>query len=255
VSGAAFSESVQSRSNGFAILFVDLKLCSAALDAAEQQLPRLSTTERERYQSRLSQNREDAELWRAAHIALRLALERYAGHSIREVPYGIEPGGRPRLQNNPGSRDLPHFSLAHAGQYALIAVSNAGPVGADLEVTRDLKLSDARRVRIEQAASQAAPDIPLPDAPVARFLQAWVRLEAIAKASGLGIGRILTEAGVAGGATSRGIAPEPWPQLVHDLEMPDEVFAALAGVHLPPLVAVEDFPSDAAGLQAFLASG
>jgi 4'-phosphopantetheinyl transferase len=246
--------SSQSGSNDFAIVFVDLKRCGEILDAAEHQHPRLSSAERERYQSRQSHNREDAELWRSAHIALRLALERSAGPGVREVPYGIEPGGRPRLLGNSGSRDLPHFSLAHAGHYALIAISSAGPVGADLEVSRDIKLSDDRRGRIEKAAAAVAPGVALPVEPTARFLQSWVRLEAIAKASGLGIGRVLTEAGVVGGGHTSLVETKTAQAIVRDLELKSGCFAAIAGRILPPVLKGEDFPSDAAGLAAFLAA-
>lgn len=237
------------------LLLVDLVQSEPALSMAEQATPRLSADQLLRHQNRMQINAEDARLWRAGHIALRIAIERWVGIGIRKATYDIEPGGRPRLLKTDSLRHAPHFSLAHAGSFALIAISRVGPIGADIEVTRDVKISGVRRQRIEQAALQAANGAALPEQSPARFLQAWVRLEAIAKASGLGIGRILTEAGVigSGAALSQPAAPSTAVgQMVYDLAMPPGVFAAIAGIDVLPLVAVAEFPGDAQGLSSFL---
>jgi 4'-phosphopantetheinyl transferase len=240
--------------NALAIYFADLSHSVDMLEDAERITPRLSPDLLQRYQNRTSVDADEARLWRAAHIALRIALERHTGAGIRGVPYDIEAGGRPRLSSDAHLAARPHFSLAHAGPYALIAISHAGPVGSDLEVTRPIHVSAERRERIERAAARLAPDAPLPETSDDRFLQAWVRLEAVAKATGTGIGRVLTEAGVIGGAISTTAVSLATSCTARDLTLERGCFAAVAGAQLPALFAVEAFPAGAAGLSRFLAA-
>ena len=238
------------------IFFADLAKALTALDAAERASPRLSHDQVARFENlRAARGDDEAGLWRAAHIALRIVLERYAGIGAAGQAYAIEPGGRPRLVLSALGGVAPHFSLSHAGGYALIAVSHAGPIGVDLEVTRTITVSPERRQRIETAATLLAPAQPLPVENDPRFLQAWVRLEAVAKASGLGIGRILTEAGVVGGnatdASGRRAASDTTEGAaidVRDLTLKGGCFGAVAGARLPQLVVVREFPENAGGI-------
>src|SRR5262249_60202312 len=88
------------------------------------------------------------------------------------------------------------FSLAHAEDWALIGVARGNEIGVDLEVVRSVALAPLRRQHILRAAAVLSP-MPLIEAPAdAAFIQAWVRLEALAKASGEGLGRTLTGRGV-----------------------------------------------------------
>lgn len=254
MSAVALTSNIGSGPTEPAIYFVDLVRSAAVLNDAEHQTPRLAPDESSRYQNKVSLGRDDANRWRTAHIALRIGLERHAGLSIRCSPYDIEPGGRPRLGKHamPGPRY--HFSLAHAGPYALIAISPDGHIGVDLEVTRQINVSTARRERIERAAARLGLDAPLPLEPDARFLQSWVRLEAVAKASGLGIGRILTEAGVIGAAPPSPQAVGHSQVTVLDLNLPPGCYAALAGAQLQHNLIVTEFPSSAQVLKRFLAA-
>lgn len=233
-------------------LFVDLTRAHDALDAVERATPRLSDDQRTRFDDMTRRGNKDAALWRTAHIALRIALERFAGIGIREVAYVIDPGGRPRLAAADGLMPCPHFNLSHTGGYALIAVSHAGPVGIDLEADRAVSISGDRRQRIEAAAVRLSPDQPLPVAPDARFLQAWVRLEAVAKAGGQGIGQILTEAGVVGGSGSARDTQALSTHPVRDLTMQCGCYAAIAGAGCQQLLTIENFPTDAVALSEFL---
>ena len=238
------------------VLFVDLARAQYALDAAEAATPRLAGDERARFDDMTRRGNKEAVLWRTAHIALRIALERCAGAGVREVAYGIDPGGRPRLANaNTNAGDLspcPHFNLSHAGGFALIAVSHAGPVGIDLEVERPISISSDRRQRIEAVATRLSPDQPLPVAPDARFLQAWVRLEAAAKAGGHGIGQILTEAGAVGGIKPDGGTQALSTYPVRDLTVRSGCYAAIGGAQCQQLLTIGNFPTDAAALGEFL---
>lgn len=125
-----------------------------------------------------------------ARVTLRLALAGYVGADAAVSPFRIAPGGKPSL----GVASAPpiEFSLSHGETIALVAISRDGPVGVDVEPPRTVRIAEHRREALISAAAALAPDAPLPDAPLeARFLQAWTRLEALAKASGEGIGPVL----------------------------------------------------------------
>ena len=235
------------------VFVVDVVASRQLLEAEERQVPRLSAEDIARFQQKLSAlGQDDACRWRAAHIALRIILERHAGLGLRGIAFDRASGGRPRI---PLSLDLaraPEFSLSHADGVALIAISGHGAVGADIEVPRDIRMSAERRQRIVRAASRLATEDPLPQGSDAGLLQSWVRLEALAKATGLGIGRILTEAGVVGAPrTELDNAERSYPFSVTDLALGANRFGAVAASDLSPGIAVQAFPSDAASLAAF----
>jgi len=126
-----------------------------------------------------------------AHIMLRIILTACVGRSAAFRPFLHAPGGKPALDLAPSTPRL-EFSLAHCDSAAIVALSREGPVGVDLEAPRSVRISGRRRAMLIDAASSLAPDDPLPDGPdEARFLQAWVRLEALAKATGEGLGALL----------------------------------------------------------------
>jgi 4'-phosphopantetheinyl transferase len=100
------------------------------------------------------------------------------------------------------------------------------------------------RARIERAARELAPRALLPLDPDRRLLQAWVRIEAAAKAEGTGVGPLLTRLGV--GGTSREANPPSVPASieVHDLALADGLFGAVALAAGASLPAVRAFPRD-----------
>lgn len=180
-------------SGRFALWLVDLDLARPALDAAEDVRPRLAADDEARA-ARFA-DRQHGARWRAARIALRMALERMAGDAVRGTPLVIEPHGRPSL---PGSGVV--FSLAHtigpAAAHALIAVATDGPIGCDIEREREVAMTSRRRARLRHAAETLAP-LPQGDA---GEIAAWVRLEALGKADGRGVWPVLDAAGVHGGS-------------------------------------------------------
>jgi 4'-phosphopantetheinyl transferase len=125
-----------------------------------------------------------------AHAALRIVLAGHIGLAEARRPFRAAPGGKPALVG-PLNRPL-DFSLAHCATAALIAISRDGPVGVDLEAPRPIRIAEARRIALIDAATSLAPGAALPDGPGdAGLLQAWTRLEALAKATGEGIGALL----------------------------------------------------------------
>lgn len=169
---------------------VDVAHDAPALEALEAARGLLSDAEIARAQEfKLDQERIRA--WRAAHIALRLALMRFIGGSARRVPYDIEPAGKPVLPP-----PAPSFSLSHSAGFALIAVARGGEVGTDIEHVRARVMPPDRRQLIEQAALAIGGGEPLPEHGEDHFrlVQAWCRLEAAGKSDGRGVGAILSAA-------------------------------------------------------------
>lgn len=211
---------------------VDLRAAEAALIAIETEIPRLTPADRAYIASFT-----DAELAserRAAHIALRALIERAAGPQWRGVEMLRPPHGKPYLAGASFG-----FSLSHVSGLAVIGLTRSGLIGVDVERVRPVHMRDERRALIEAAAAAlAADDEPLPATGDARFLQAWVRLEAFAKAHGGGIGQLLTRLGIvgprAGGAAEvarrAGEAlREAQGMSLHDLALGEGLFAAVAG--------------------------
>lgn len=239
------------------IFVVDLAAARELLEAEESNTPRLAAEETARFDHKRSAlGDDDARDWRAAHITLRIILERETSTALRGIAYDRAPGGRPRIPRSLGLSRYPEFSLAHAGSTALIAVSHDDVVGVDIEMPRDIRMSDERRARVIGAAAHLAPELAHPKDRDARLLHAWVRLEAIAKATGLGIGRILTEAGVVGGNKTEISGAEPSHNFrVADLAVGSDRFAAVAAPRLPQTIAIHTFATDAAALAAFKTKG
>ncbi len=177
---------------------VDTQAAGPALRALEQSVPLLSDLER--HHATTFADAAQAQEWLAAHIALRVVLERAVGKAARGVTFARAAHGKPRLEGVPVA-----FSLSHIPGLALIALARSGVVGVDLERARPVRVREPRRTRIEAAGAALNPGAPLPASGEARFLQAWVRLEALAKAEGCGVGRLLARLGISGeGAAAEG---------------------------------------------------
>ena len=176
---------------GIELWLVDLASTAPALEKLEAATPRLADADERKIAASIGADARRER--RAAHIALRLLVERAFGMAWRRVPFDLAGTGKPVLAGAPGS-----FNLAHVDRFALIGLSATGPIGVDIEPTRAIKVSDERRGRIEKAAVALAGGAELPEAADGRFLQAWGRREACAKADGSGIGRLLTGVGVIG---------------------------------------------------------
>jgi 4'-phosphopantetheinyl transferase len=123
---------------------------------------------------------------------LRTVLGKYLQLSPVEVPLVYGPNGKPLLQTA-GSRTTIHFNLAHSQNLALLAVTNAGQIGIDVEAVRPL--SDAHELvdrffsTHESAAFESVPEAQKP----AAFFNLWTRKEAWLKATGEGIGHLLNK--------------------------------------------------------------
>jgi 4'-phosphopantetheinyl transferase len=152
---------------------------AAMLDGREhQQLERLTrTSDRARYV--------------AAHALLRLLVGRRWGIDPAAVEMSAAcarcrgPHGRPTVTRPRGHGQL-HVSIAHAGDRVVVAATELGPVGVDVE--RDAGADFAGFDGVSLAESERREIARLPaSAQLAGRTQMWVRKEAVLKATGDGL--------------------------------------------------------------------
>lgn len=234
---------------------VDTQAAGPALRALEQSVPLLSDFER-RHATTFA-DAAQAQEWLTAHIALRVVLERVVGKAARGVTFARAAHGKPRLEGAPVA-----FSLSHIPGLALIALSRGGVVGVDVERARPVRVREPRRSRIEAAGAALNPGEPLPARGDARFLQAWVRLEALAKAEGCGVGRLLARLGISGeGAATEGdfraridgVLADRHVAATRDVALGDGLFAAVASGPARAVPEVLWLPTGKSALREMLA--
>lgn len=173
------------------IWLVDLQTALPALLALEADTGLLSEHDRAGVAGVVDQDTAVRRL--AGVIGLRLLMSGLVGRDMASRPFLRSVQGKPRLPDG----DC-HFNLSHSGYSALIAFSTH-PVGVDLESPRVVHFDERRRRLIEAAAVAIGDAAPLSGSnDQQRLLQAWTRLEALAKADGCGIGRVLTDIGAVG---------------------------------------------------------
>ena len=89
-----------------------------------------------------------------------------------------EPMGKPRIESGRS-----HISIAHSGDWAVIAVGNC-EIGVDLEVSGPVQWAAARRYF--QPEELRSLETTVPSLQSAAFLRMWTRLEAGLKLRGMG---------------------------------------------------------------------
>lgn len=153
-----------------------------AIDELQQCDLESFMTSRER--ARLSRfNRRDDRLRHAGSRALlRAAVADRLGGSVRQVDIGqrcencgSHEHGRPHV-----SHHGLHVSISHSESLAIVAITDEGPIGVDVEWR-----NDARALR-PVAAHIVGPDEVTPTTPET-FFRMWCRKEAVVKALGVGL--------------------------------------------------------------------
>jgi 4'-phosphopantetheinyl transferase len=154
------------------------------------------------------------------------------------------------------------FSLSHVAGIALIGIAKERPLGVDVERARPVRVRSPRRVQIELAAAALGNGEVLEGGADARFLQAWVRLEAFAKAEGCGIGHLLTRLGIMGdGEATRAVMlqraarvrSESGGRIARDLDLGEGLFGAVALAPEGAAPGISWLPTSVAGLGELLA--
>jgi 4'-phosphopantetheinyl transferase len=165
---------------------------------------------------------------------LRTVLSRYLQTEPRQIEFAYGAQSKPFLGKAFLGSGL-CFNLAHSHNLALLAVTNAGPVGVDVE--RIDSKTDTRQLAADlfSARESAAFDNLPADLKPAAFFNLWTRKEAWLKATGEGVGHLLdqVEVSFAPGAPSRllslpgnGRTAERWD--LYDLSPAPGFAAALA---------------------------
>jgi len=115
-----------------------------------------------------------------AHAMLRAVLAERLGVPPQVLQFRTGAHGKPALVG-----DEVEFNLSHSGERALVAVSDDGPVGVDIEQFRELRdlPALARRVLSDPEHDSYLRSVD----PTTYFLDAWTRKEAAVKACGEGI--------------------------------------------------------------------
>lgn len=154
-----------------------------ALRASEKRYRYLHDLLDEREQKRAAAfiRDDDRNQWVVAHGRMRLILAMYDGRTAKAIPLVQKRGKKPFIEDSKVK-----FSLSHTNGYALLAVTNTGEVGIDIEFKRE-------NVKIERTCRSTFSDREKADilevdgaARVDRFYRCWTRKEAFIKAIGLG---------------------------------------------------------------------
>lgn len=182
----------------------------------------LDQTERDRL-SRLRQA-DDRRRFVAAHALLRLIVADATGTPADQLEFRAEcrtcggPHGKPSPVGLPGL----HVSLAHAGDRVVVARTEAGPVGVDVEPLAPVDVDSFDRVALTPA-ERAALACLRPGVRDDSRLACWVRKEAVLKATGHGLSTAPADVVVS-------LPPDP-PRLI-SWTAPDPPATA---VHLPDI--------------------
>jgi 4'-phosphopantetheinyl transferase len=169
---------------GVRVWRLELDLLRGRLD---ELLPGLPVAERERcLQYRLPGDRLRFALSR---LVLRHLLAQHLQCEPQALRIEADVHGKPHLVDGGGL----HFNLSHAAQYALIALSTAGPVGVDIERVRNQPSADLQGSLTPEERAYCASRA---RARLAAFFRIWCGKEAVLKALGVGIARHLDSVSV-----------------------------------------------------------
>ncbi len=151
----------------------------------------------------------DRDRYVAFRGALREVLGRYLDAPPAALIFATGPHGKPHL---PGGGL--EFNLAHSGDAGLLAVSERGPVGVDLETAERTPDHGRLAARVLSARERATFDALPADQRRAAFLRVWTRKEAYLKATGEGLSFGLDKISVT-------LAPGDPPRIDHVEGRPD----------------------------------
>lgn len=153
-------------------------------DAAHSAL-----AEDEAARARRMRKQGERDRWIVARATLRQILGSYVGIEPRLLRFSYGIAGKPDLSDQLGDR-APHFSLSHAGSYALCAVARGCPVGVDVEVQSQFEHDDLARHRFTPQEVALLASLPAGER-ATWFVQLWTYKEAYVKARGLSLDAVL----------------------------------------------------------------
>jgi len=118
-----------------------------------------------------------------ARWALRHILGQLTAQAPHDLALGEGPHGKPSLPQHPALS----FNVSHSQQWALIATSERGAVGVDIEHIRPLAELEGLMQQVLTPAEAQHLRSGCPADPSATFLRTWTRKEACLKAIGVGL--------------------------------------------------------------------
>jgi len=185
------------RTNSIAteVWFVDVAACSDVVGSWDKKVNALDVDTK----IRLARIKSDDErrTRTTVHCALRTLIERIKGPSWRGRPLVYSENGRPSLPGLGLSLSLSHTQMTGSapGQGAgLIGFAANDQVGVDIEACdRPVKMKPERKHAIIAGAASLS-GLSKGETDEMTFISAWVRLEAYAKATGVGLAPLLTQA-------------------------------------------------------------
>ena len=126
------------------------------------------------------------------HFALRSILSTYLNSPAQELQFESGPYGKPKLVSIHAGKKF-EFNLSHSHEVALIAVTQAGEIGVDIEyVKKDFPIHEVAGnffTPKEAATLRTLPEYLQPQA----FFKCWTSKEALLKAKGTGLSGELDE--------------------------------------------------------------
>lgn len=124
-----------------------------------------------------------------SRATLRQILAEFCQTSPEKIELVYNAHGRPELAEKHSPKL--HFSVSHSGDFLVIAVCEACPIGVDVEALRTVGQAAAIAKRVFSLDEQAH-FTQLPEAERARFFfQTWTKKEAILKARGLSLASLI----------------------------------------------------------------
>ena len=145
----------------------------------------------------------------SAHVFLRAVLSRYTGQRRDAVALRADGNGKPIIAGS-----ALHFNLSYRPGRALLAVTDSGPVGADIEPLAPLADAAALIKELFSPPEQAALQAAAPAAYWPLFYLIWTRKEAYAKAQGMGLALPFAGFSVLAPGTPPRLASPPDTQLL-----------------------------------------
>ena len=179
-----------------------------------------------------------------AHANLRTILGNYLHQPAASVRFRTNGFGKPELDRSDTSSSL-HFNLSHSRSIALLAVTDGGPVGVDVEEVKPIEpeVAEAHFSASERSQLRELQG----DAWLAGFYRCWTRKEAILKAEGVGLSLALDSFDVsllpaAGLLETRTSLSYPWK--LHDLSPSEGTIGAVATAHSDARLACFSFVNE-----------
>lgn len=169
---------------------------------------------------------------RLRFVAGRVVLRHLLGGQLRipppEIPIVVDERGKPHLAE--GTLPRWHFNLSHSGSLVLVALTESGPVGVDVETMRPLDHWRALAARSFSPAEVRQLESLTAAERTPAFFATWTRREAFLKATGAGLA----------GTLGRELIPGPEWTLLNFLAAPGHP-AAVAVRHPGAALVLNDF--------------